>query len=66
LLDSTLSERDAEILRMRHGFNGYNQMTLLEIGNKVGLSRERIRQIEESAYKRLKTAFEEDVARRVG
>ncbi len=48
-----LSERDADILQMRYGLNGYSPMTLQEIGDKIDLSRERVRQIEGEALKKL-------------
>lgn len=48
---TNLSERDASILRMRYGLNGYEAMTLKSIGEAVSLSRERIRQIENEALK---------------
>jgi RNA polymerase primary sigma factor len=53
LLD-TLSPREARILRMRFGLqNGY-RYTLEEIGERFGLTRERIRQIEKQALRRLR------------
>ncbi len=48
-----ISARDAEILRMRYGLGGAGPMTLKEIGDKVNLSRERIRQIENEALRKL-------------
>ena len=51
---SSLSEREEKILRMRFGI-GYNDpYTLDEIGNLCRLSKERIRQIEKSALRKLK------------
>jgi RNA polymerase primary sigma factor len=53
LLD-TLRPREARILRMRFGLqNGY-RYTLEEVGEKFGLTRERIRQIEKQALRRLR------------
>jgi RNA polymerase primary sigma factor len=53
LLD-TLDPREARILRMRFGLqNGY-RYTLEEVGEKFGLTRERIRQIEKGALRRLR------------
>jgi len=53
LLD-TLSPREARILRLRFGLqNGY-PYTLEEIGERFGLTRERIRQIEKQALRRLR------------
>jgi RNA polymerase primary sigma factor len=48
-----ISSRDAEILRMRYGLGGGRPMTLKEIGDKVNLSRERVRQIENEALRKL-------------
>ncbi len=52
LLDC-LAHRDAQILRMRYGLDGHKPMTLKKIGEKVNLSRERIRQIETEALRKL-------------
>ncbi len=51
LLD--LPEREKQILRMRFGFDEESK-TLEEIGEKIGLSRERVRQIEKRAKEKLK------------
>ncbi len=48
-----LSHRDAEILRMRFGLNGYTPMTLEEVGKIYKVTRERIRQLEKNAIIRL-------------
>ena len=45
--------RDARILRMRYGLDNGDPMTLKEIGERVNLSRERVRQIENEALKKL-------------
>jgi RNA polymerase primary sigma factor len=50
----TLSEREAEILRMRFGFNTSKPMTLEEVGKHFDLTRERIRQIENKAIRKLR------------
>ncbi len=44
-----LPDREAEILRLRFGFYDRQEKTLEEIGQKFGLTRERIRQLEERA-----------------
>ncbi|MFY9160903.1 MAG: RNA polymerase sigma factor RpoD/SigA [Paludibacteraceae bacterium] len=48
-----LSEREREIIKMFFGI-GYVEMTLEEIGDKFGLTRERVRQIKEKAIRRLR------------
>jgi RNA polymerase primary sigma factor len=50
----TLSPREAEILRMRFGINAEKAMTLEEVGQHFGLTRERIRQIENKAIRKLR------------
>ncbi len=54
-----LPARDAQVLRWRYGLEGPRPLTLAEIGEKLGLSRERVRQIELRALKRLKEAWGE-------
>lgn len=50
----TLSTREAEILKMRFGINSEKAMTLEEVGDHYGLSKERIRQIENKAIRKLR------------
>ena len=50
----TLSEREADILRRRFGIGFNHPMTLEDIGKEYGLSRERIRQIESKALRKLR------------
>jgi RNA polymerase primary sigma factor len=51
---STLSPREARIIQMRFGLGDGNVYTLEEVGQKFGLTRERIRQIEGKALRRLR------------
>lgn len=48
-----LTPREAKVIRMRFGIAGFRDMTLEEIGQQFGLTRERIRQIEAKALKKL-------------
>lgn len=51
---SSLTEREASIIRLYFGLNGKHPYTLEEIGEEFNLTRERVRQIKEKAIKRLK------------
>jgi RNA polymerase primary sigma factor len=52
----TLSDREAEVLKYYYGLNGLHSHTLIEIGDKLDLTRERVRQIKEKALKKLQLA----------
>jgi RNA polymerase primary sigma factor len=56
--------RDAKILRMRYGLDGREPMTLKEIGEEVGLTRERVRQIELAALRKLNIRLNDDTPSR--
>jgi RNA polymerase primary sigma factor len=53
---STLTEREAEVIRLYFGLNHEHSLTLEEIGEKFNLTRERVRQIKEKAIRRLRHA----------
>lgn len=52
---SELTERESLILKMYFGIGDREQMTLAEIGEQIGLTNERVRQIKEFALKKLRT-----------
>ena len=54
-----LPEREQEVIRMRFGMNGERVYTLEEVGQKMNLTRERIRQIESKALRRLRQRMRE-------
>ena len=54
----SMDSKSAQVIAMRYGLNGYGERTLKEIGEKMNLSRERIRQIEKKALGALKTYSE--------
>ena len=49
-----LPHREALVLRLRYGLEGGKVHTLKEIGEKMGITRERVRQIEAQALRRLR------------
>src|SRR6187397_2289055 len=54
----TLDPREATILRARFGLDGGPQKTLEEVGQKFGVTRERVRQIQNIALKKLRRMIE--------
>jgi RNA polymerase primary sigma factor len=60
---ATLSPREQEILNLRFGLRDDNPLTLEEIGQKYGLTRERIRQIESEGLKKLRIKMQKRDAR---
>lgn len=55
---SELNEKQREVLSRRFGLAGYERQTLEEVGKEVGLTRERVRQIQMSALKALREILE--------
>jgi RNA polymerase primary sigma factor len=51
---SMLSDRDRKVIEMRYGLDGRKPATLDEVAQELGLTRERVRQIEHSSLKQLK------------
>jgi RNA polymerase primary sigma factor len=63
---AVLPRRDREVLELRYGLNGRQPMTLEEVGEAFGVTRERIRQIENNTLKRLKALPEAQCLRGLG
>jgi RNA polymerase primary sigma factor len=64
LIDKHLSEREQEILRVRYGLDGSEPQTLAAAGKMMGVSRERIRQIEKRALKKLNIMLQRATVRK--
>jgi RNA polymerase primary sigma factor len=54
VLDARLRPREQEVLRMRFGLDGSEGLTLKQVAQKLGITRERVRQIEARALRRLR------------
>jgi RNA polymerase nonessential primary-like sigma factor len=53
-----LSDKQREVVSRRFGLRGYESSTLEEVGREIGLTRERVRQIQVEALKRLRSIME--------
>jgi len=54
LVLSKLEPREADIIRLRFGLEGRDPMTLEEVGAKIGVTRERVRQLQEQSLRLLR------------
>jgi RNA polymerase primary sigma factor len=61
-----LPAREREVLELRYGLNGQRPLTLEEVGEAFGVTRERIRQIENNTLKKLKALPEAQCLRGLG
>ncbi|MCF7982728.1 MAG: RNA polymerase sigma factor RpoS [Pseudomonadales bacterium] len=57
---SELSDKQREVIARRFGLLGYEMSTLEEVGLEIGLTRERVRQIQVEALKRLRSIMEKE------
>lgn len=57
---NALEERESTVIRMRFGLDPYAPMTLREIGENLGLTRERVRQLENAALSKLMESSDAD------
>ncbi|NNG14754.1 MAG: RNA polymerase sigma factor RpoS, partial [Gammaproteobacteria bacterium] len=55
-----LNDKQREVVERRFGLHGYEISTLEEVGNEIGVTRERVRQIQIEALKRLREVLERD------
>lgn len=51
---NSLDERERRVMRLRYGFDGDDALVLAQIGEQLNISRERVRQIEQHALKKLR------------
>ncbi len=56
---NTLSPREQTILKLRFGLGGNDEKTLEEVGEQFGVTRERIRQIQDEALKKLRKRIQQ-------
>ena len=54
LFEVVLTDQEREVLFLRYGLSDGKQRTLQEVGQEIGLTRERIRQVEQKAFRKLR------------
>ncbi|HTB79693.1 MAG TPA: RNA polymerase sigma factor RpoD/SigA [Opitutaceae bacterium] len=60
----SLDKREAEIIRLRFGLDGKNELTLEEVGRKFKVTRERVRQLQNIALSKMRKAMAKNEAQR--
>jgi RNA polymerase primary sigma factor len=55
-----MDQREARVLHLRFGLDGEDPKTLKEVGDRLGLTRERVRQIEAEALGKLRHRMQAD------
>jgi RNA polymerase primary sigma factor len=63
---NALPERERQVIELRYGLSGLEPLTLEEVGRTFGVTRERIRQIENNTLKKLKRLPEAQMLREAG
>ncbi|HEX8850043.1 MAG TPA: RNA polymerase sigma factor RpoD/SigA [Gemmatimonadaceae bacterium] len=61
-----LPDREAKVVRLHFGLDGHEPMTLEQIGVISGITRERVRQIREKAFSRIRKTFPDEARRALG
>jgi len=61
---TSLDNREADILRMRYGLDGHDELTLEEVGKKFKVTRERVRQLQYLALKKIRKLMAKHEAQR--
>lgn len=64
-LFAVLNEREKEIIARRHGLFNMDKATLEEIGKKHKVTRERVRQVENSSLKKIRESYDKEILKEV-
>ena len=62
---NTLTEREKLVVQLRYGLRDGSEYTLAEIGRRLGISRERVRQIEDEALRKLRHPTRESLLKEI-
>ena len=60
----TLDRREAQIIKLRFGLEGYNPKTLEEVGQQFNITRERVRQLQNSALSHMREIMHDNERQR--